>query len=613
MNATLTRTAILNKIPWLLLLLHVLIVLWMLSPTLFGGDPPMWGDNAPNYYKALTSLRVVEETGATQGYDPQLFAGYPAGAVDTNSHGVHLLMRVLTVVLSPERAFALWIFLGLMFLPVGVAWLAALSGADQRQQLLSAALVIVPLHIDPLARHFLRFGTVPWLTSCVLVALFAALFARAIERPDRHRVLTVIALLPFLCIHVMLPIPIAVAFLIAAGVRLARSRENLGRAASVGVLVALSGLVVNLWWVLPIVENWSVHGDLSYDLVVWPHQLLLDLLSVILPSGGYLDGSHSVRFGLLALGTLGLVSLGRDGAHRSVAITLLLVVWATLAFAYFAGITSVGRSIQHHRWVLIALFGSMAFVPRGWVAFRAWSERTSIGRMAFAIAVALVVLGGALEVWRSVTLPLRPQELDDDGRAVIRYLARQNAIPEGRVLVEVLFDDSLGAAIATELERPALSFPSPGMAWPYGGVSWTHHPPIFLGTSGRPPIEDVPELMDRYAIAWVVGEANTGARTLELLPRSYFEGCIDIGHYRVCQVANPASWFLEGTGRLQAKRGKITISNLSGPVVIRFHYVPGLSALQEGVLVERFAIPNDPAGFVRIDPDSNSTVDLVLR
>jgi hypothetical protein len=119
--------------------------------------------------------------------------------------------------------------------------------------------------------------------------------------------------------------------------------------------------------------------------------------------------------------------------------------------------------------------------------------------------------------------------------------------------------------------------------------------------------------MDRYAIAWVVGEANTGARMLELLPRSYFEGCIDIGHYRVCQVANPASWVLEGTGRLQAKRGKITISNLSGPVVIRFHYVPGLSALQEGVLVERFAIPNDPAGFVRIDPDSNSTVDLVLR
>ena len=88
MNATVTRPAILNKIPWLLLLLHAVIVLWMLSPTLFGGDPPMWGDNAPNYYKALTSLRVVEETGTTKGYDPQLFAGYPTGAIDTNSHGV---------------------------------------------------------------------------------------------------------------------------------------------------------------------------------------------------------------------------------------------------------------------------------------------------------------------------------------------------------------------------------------------------------------------------------------------------------------------------------------------------------------------------------------------
>ena len=107
-------------------LLHAFLILWMLSPTLFGGEPPMWGDNGPNYYKASTSLRIVEEVGSTRGYDPQIFGGYPTGAVDTNSHGVHFLMRVLTPALSPERAFGLWLFAGLIFAPLGLAWLAAL-------------------------------------------------------------------------------------------------------------------------------------------------------------------------------------------------------------------------------------------------------------------------------------------------------------------------------------------------------------------------------------------------------------------------------------------------------------------------------------------------------
>jgi hypothetical protein len=605
--------AVSNKIPPVMFLAHAFIVLWMLSPTLIGGEPPMWGDNAPNYYKVSTSLRVIDETGSTRGYDPQIFAGYPTGAIDTNSHGVHMLMRALTLALSPERAFGLWLFVGLMFIPFGVAWVAKLSGADREKQFLSAALTIACLHIDPLARHFVRFGTVPWLTSCVLVAVFAALFARALELPDRRRVLSVLALLPLICTHVMLSIPIAVAFLIVAGVRVARSRENLGVAVGVGALIAACGVIVNLWWILPILENWSVHGDVSFDLVVGPGQLLADLLSLVLPSSGYLQGSYSVRFGLIALGTLGLLNLGKDPAHRSVAISLLFVVWFTLAFAYFAGVTGVGRSIQHHRWVMIGLFGSIAFVPEGWSVLREWSARTAAGRIAVGIALAVFLVGGGLEAWRSLTLPLRMQELDDDGRAVVQYLLEHDADSEGRVLVEVLVDDSLGAAIATQLERPALSFPSPGMAWPYGGFVWTHHPPIFLGTSGRLPAADVTRLMDRYAVAWVVGEMQTGATLFEQLPDGYFEGCVDIGHYRLCQVANPSSWFLEGTGRLHARRGKITVSDLSGPVVIRFHHVPGLVALQKEVLVERFSVPNDPAGFIRIDPHSNASVDLVLQ
>jgi hypothetical protein len=589
---------------------HIVIVVAVLWPSLVDGYPPMWGDNAPSFYKAVKSLQILKETQDSAGYDPQIFAGYPTGIVDTNSHGVHVLMRLLTRWMVPERAFATWLLLGLTVAPLLLAFSAFAASRGARASAFVLIATCICLHLDPLCRHFVRFGTVPWIAAVSVALTFAVLFARTLEQPSWRRIAATSALTSLFCLHMLLPPLVGCIFLVVAALRALGDRSGLRRAALAASIVAVSGVLINLWWVVPLILHWSMHGNVDEALAVPPQQLLGDLRSIVAPGTGYLYGSYGIRWFVVAMGLGGAVSVARVTKSLT-AKSVLWIVILSLGLSYFAGLTAWGRGIQHYRAVVVMIFGALIFFPTGVCMAARWTGVKPVRRVAFAGVLGLVLVGGLSELRHAVELPLRLQGIKPGDDDVVRFLADQASTQEGRLLVETDPDDSLAVAIATMVNRPAVSFPSPGMAWPFGVATWTNLPPMFLGVplSQLDP-KRIHHLLDLYGVAWVVAREGFGTEQMQAVPSDYFDRDELIGRYRVYRVRAPKSMFLEGYGQVELRPGRLLLTDLRGPVVVRFHFAEGLKAQEAGVSVDRYPLRFDPAGFIRIDPGFHQQVEL---
>ncbi len=602
------RLPIAAALAWGTFALHLLASAYLVAPVLLEGRPPWWGDHTRNFTTLRFELECARVTGRPYGYVPNVVAGFPHHAAHTNSHAARATVHGLTrsSLLSAERAFGLWILGALVATPLLVGLAARKVGASPAAGI---GLTVMVLHLDPLVRPLQRYGMVAWLLASALLVAFMVTFAGALE--PRARRWHLLALLAALSAHALLPLTLAVSFGIWVVALLvwppASGRRRLIAAALVAGAV---GLVLNAWWIVPLLRDLPLKGATASNLNVPPSQLGSDLLAAIVPGRGYLGGSTALRWCLLGLGSAGAMTLLRDPQRRPLGLAGLALLVPSLTVAYLGGGWQPTQELQSHRFLTVAVLGSLPFAPAGArAALDAIAGRPS-RRIAAALGCVAVGVAVAVEAVEAARPPLRRAALDEHGRQVLDLL-RDRADRRARVLIETPLRDPLPTIAATELDAPALSIRHADWVDPYGEVAWLSVPPRFLGLSYRElRREAVAERLHAYNVGWVVASTPFGKALMDASPAETFAERLDVGPYRVLRVAEPPGWFLEGVGRVRARPGRLELSELTGPVTVRFHYVPGLRALEPGVRVERAPAAGDPVGFVRVRPGISDRATL---
>lgn len=108
----------------LAVVLHAGVTAAALGPSLVSGARPGFGDHWIHYYRAVADARIAEATGDRVGYDPQILAGAPHGAIDTNSPGLSAVTLRLGGLLGTARAYALVMVLATLLTPWRSPWRA---------------------------------------------------------------------------------------------------------------------------------------------------------------------------------------------------------------------------------------------------------------------------------------------------------------------------------------------------------------------------------------------------------------------------------------------------------------------------------------------------------
>ena len=591
----------------LVFLLYALLVTSTYATCLEGAEPS-WGDTAPNYYRVLTDAQLLSSTGRKEGYDHQIFAGYKHGAIDTNSHGVSLVIRQLGRAASLPRAFGLLAVFSLLVVPLGIGAISSRLGRFGRSRLLRASVVVVfyvgLFCLDGLSSGFLRYGMTAWPLATLVVLALSLSLARLLEAPTPLCVFSTLALLPLLAAHVLAPLALAFCCLLIAVVHLCCGGRPQGLLWLVGAGVA--GFVVNAWWVVPLLGELGGSPGTAEALVATPLDLLRDLASVFAPRWAASRGFCGLRWSLLALGAYGWWSLRqREPRIAPTGLTLLI---GTLLWSY-SGFTPALAGLQPYRNQLLAWAWAALAWPAGLVALRAACRRGWAGRISGLVLVASAVPSIAVGLNSLRTEGLTTKK---PGSSEELVLARTLELSpgRGRLLAEGQWLDRLDVNLAIQGQVSCLTFTSPEIVGPAGRACWRSGFPQFFG---RDPASlegpDVHAVLQRYAVAWVLVRSEGGQALMEKLEPRYFSRVERLGDSRLYTLARPSGWFLSGSGRLDLSPGRIELSELSGPVTIRFHFVEGLQAAESGV-----ELSPEPSGgalpFLRIDPGSREAVSV---
>ncbi|MBL4844241.1 MAG: hypothetical protein JKY65_01835 [Planctomycetes bacterium] len=591
----------------LLFLLHGILAVVLLWPMLVEGKPGDWLDHPVHCFRFSADARLVEEIGTTRGYDPKVVAGYPHGAVDLDSPLAASLGRFLTPVLGPIRAYALWGLGVTLLIPLALGGLARARGSPA-QGLAVVALSVVALQLDPLLRHMVRGGTYAWLLGSLVLVVFAGLFASGLERPRprTQAALTVLAL--GYGAHVLAPPVVALLFLALTARRISAGGPGLARSLRFAATTAGIGLLLNAPWLIPLALHVDQAG-LPVGALAPRNQLVPDLLSLVVPGRGYQGSMLGLRWGLWLLGVVACLGArprnGRPAPLRRLEVGLLAAIAVALVLTYLP--LDALRRLQPYRLVVLAIFAALVVAPEGVRKAWAWTRSAQSRRLVGIIGMTLICVSLAIEGKRMVDAPLRSNRLGPDGWRAIELLQARPG--QGRVLAELIPSDKLAQVLPSVLSRQTLTFKD--AAQPNLAAIWSVHPPFFLGrplAEVRP--EEIPGLLDRYAVEWVVATSKHGHALLDHVASGYFAEVLDAGHYRLYRVARPTGWIASGQGKVEARSGRLLLKDLSGPVVLRFHHAPGLEALEPGVRIERVPIPGDPSGFIRVDPGDRSEVEL---
>jgi hypothetical protein len=116
--------------------------------------------------------------------------------------------------------------------------------------------------------------------------------------------------------------------------------------------------------------------------------------------------------------------------------------------------------------------------------------------------------------------------------------------------------------------------------------------------------------MDLFNVRWVVCWFNESRQVFDSLPGCFRPmGAID--KFIVYEVMREPSFFIKGSGTVQAEYNRIMLSNLvpeDNEIIISYHWMKHL-VTDTGASVERVMLGGDPIGFIKItNPPETLTI-----
>ena len=562
-----------------ILAVHLLVSTRSVAPSSLASPEPFYADDyALHVARAAIIAGQLPHTGRLWVYDPTLMAGYPLGATvfDLDNVGTAVLMALLEP-LGPPVAFKLVVWLCLALAPVAV-WLGARQLGTTSAEAVTAA---APATVVAASAITFRLGMFANFGACYLAILVVALANRYLARPGLGSFLALVVVSAVgLFLHVFLAILVLVpCALLVLGHAVRDPRPALLRAAA----VALALVIVNAVWLVPFLRFAPVLG---WD---YPHHFFrTGSLIGAWRTLTVLSGWHAW---LLGLGAAGFATWARRvGAPLAIAYAVWVVV-LLLAGLQGSRIPFLGRFEPAHLVLPLAFAlcplagaGALALARRGLPLLGAGPQA--------AVAVAPLLFAPHLLVTLRAVASLPPvaATLPPEGHEFVAWL-REHTDRGARILIEdrlhlerppldrdvpshPYFGGHLPALLPQLLDRETIGGPYPEM--PIRPHRADFASARFFGEelAGWPPDRFAAQL-ERYNIGWIVAWSAPARAYLESQPQ-VVEPIGGVGRFRVFRSRHRPSFFLLGSGHVEARYDALEVSDASpGRIVLKYHWYPG--------------------------------------
>lgn len=560
-------------------------------------------DSAYHQYQ-MEVARALCALGGVSGYDPFFAAGYLGGASFNASAKVPALLACLAgsadAIAPIYKGFSFW--LGVTA-PAAFA-AGALALLAPRPALLAAALGVLLWWTGPL-RWYHTAGLVSWVAAAYFAVPYAAALSSACQAPRRVAVAgAAVGAAAGMLLHPLFPVAVAVLAAPLVLVRLNSARAALN-AAGVLVVVGLTALAANLWWITATLRAPGLATTQVYQRAVEPLLVLREPLGIASTASG---GSR--LYIALAIGAALAIAAVRGVQRREIAA--IVVAWAlAMAWASFGGTVSAIAALQPNRlstfaWLALALPASAGAVAALEHARRSSALRKitwALPLAAFAGLFVYFVREAGVEVFGSgsARYAVERPEVKGVGRSNAALLAwiREHTDASARVF----FETSLarvhdGTHVAGWLAAHS------GREFVGGPYPFTDAVGAWDGIAFGERLEDMSAdrlgtHLDRYNVRWMLCHSAACSRAMARLPDA--KTSTRIGPVTLFERSSSPGFFVSGRGSIESRAiDRVVVRAQPGAdIVLRYHWVPGLTA-SPPARVEPVTVDQDARPFVRV-------------
>jgi hypothetical protein len=586
-----------------------------------GNDRPLLNvDFCSQYYWSQAAREFHARDARIWGYDPNFMAGYPLDFVFNSS----LPIQLVAVALAPAnlaRVIKAGFVMSFVLAPLCFYFALRQFGLGRGPALAASGLGIIHFWAGENAL-FGQWGMIAgaFILNFFLVPL-GLLYRFLHDRSWAADVLLPLALALAFTIHktaFVLVLPLA-ALWIALALRSLPPRRLMALAGAF-ILAAL----VNLHWLYPFFKFLPLKIEdpaTTFFQNTNAFRILTDLWP--LPPHPHF-GLPAIRLFLLAFGLVGLLKARREARPLLFALVAGLACFGL--FSYFGSLVPPLRHLQPYRYITAFYYLWLPAAGLGMKSAYDYVAGRGRGRLlapGLAAAAAAYLLAALLLMpnYRGFTrwAPLTT-ELDQPSQAMVRWLG-EHTDRGARIMFEdinvwpdrgpsVYGGAKLASLIPTLVPRELIGGPLPN-------AFIKHHYAAFQDgrLCDRPLMEyndqELKTVLELYNVGWAVCWSEEAKARLARWPEARREAAF--GYLEIYSFSRPASFFLEGSGRVEARMNRLTLRDLtteSGRVVVSYHWVEGLKSEPPAKLVRVMAGP-DPVGFIGVlDPPRELTLRL---
>lgn len=595
------------------------LVLWCIHIGLCASDFPLNGftNNLPigqkdynlHFYGAFASSQVFYSSQHVWGYDPYFMAGYPVGVLlNLDNRLIELVVTGLSW-LGEARAFNLVLFLMFALLPLAIYGAARNWSLDGWTTLGAVALAMMVWRLEPYVANMWQIGTISFLTASYASPFVLSLFEKYIQQKSTAAWLW-LAIATFLLSLVhgfALFILIVPAFVLYVGAwRQLAWHDHLALIAL--VLLVLLG---NLYWLAPTLHYLPLIETTSPRLQGGIESLADDVRGILWLENGTLSATAGLRWSIWLLGLAGTFLWWRETRARG-AIVIGAALVSFVLVAYGGVFSSSFSALEPFRYVVPAtLFACFptAFILSHTLRKSTWFPRDQRWRLrpVLVLIVALLVLANAARAIAADPARLQTDELSLPTKCHMRLFKwiEKNTSSEARILVQ---DLQIGSRVPFFVRRQLIGGRHIPAILPqiYANADFKA---IFGERISRLDNARLKEYLDTFNVKWIIsdnGKALGGSLSnyIELNKPPFLESVDKFCDYWVFQTTFEPSFFLRGSGKVEADYNKIRVTGAStGSVIIKYHW---LDTLRTDPPMKLTAVPvlNDPVGFIQVENGS---------
>lgn len=610
----------------LVVLMHLGLTLYFVSPAAVFGDEPLSGDDFDLHIgQTFRAVEGLQRWGHSWVYDVDLLAGNPAGViVDSGNKGWSLWTYAgESLGLSRAVAFNTFVLFGHLLAPIAVFLCARLFGLAPRVAALAAGFASLYWFFDSFTHWVWWVGMCSYATASSFALIPLGLFNRFIVHGSR---LAGAAAAPLLGLSLLIHPYSFFILVVPMGLLYLRAARGLARGGHllVGAIV-LTAVGINGYWLHNALTHWHYILDSAYFGQTGLVHLITDYFSIVLnPTDTGVVGTRTgFRFLFCAMAVAGTVALHRAGDRRLLPLSVTLGV--LLVLAYLGGHLPGVTQIQPYRHV----------VPVGFVAailaaaFVEHLRASSVLRdLAFGARAALLIaaLIGVQHLSRDVlyfipdAVPEAPPLIDDTPSPVTGYGYLSHfrkpeqlsfRLPHPPLIqypVDVVVDwvqQHVPAGHRIVVDNAVMG---ERIAWKtgvevLGGFrerNIDHSYANFMRRFAREAAsrEDIERYVRLYAVSYFVmrdARKDLDAATHILRRAPGPPGVI------VYRVIEPVRFVFGGPGELRASTNRIEVTGTdpSRAVTLAYHYHEALRCRPD-CRVERKELPPDRVGMIRV-------------